>query len=331
VANLEPVELAGTIVKRASLHNADQIEKLDIRVGDDVYVEKGGEIIPKILGVDLSTRPSDSKPTEYITHCPECNTELVRQEGEAQHYCPNYNGCKPQIIGRIQHFISRKAMDIEGLGGETVALLVNEGLISNYSDLYELTKEQVIPLERMAEKSADNLIQGIEQSKRIPFERVLFAIGIRYVGETVAKKLVKHYKTIDAIANASEEELVNVDEIGVKIAESVKAFFDSEENVLIINRLRSFGVQLEISADQLIGQTDILKGQSIVVSGVFESLSRDELKKLIEDNGGKLSSSISSKTNFIVAGDNMGPSKKKKAEDLNINIINEYEFLQKIK
>jgi DNA ligase (NAD+) len=330
VANLEPVELAGTIVKRASLHNADQIEKLDIRVGDDVYVEKGGEIIPKILGVDLSKRPSDSKPTEYITHCPECNTELVRQDGEAQHYCPNYNGCKPQIIGRIQHFISRKAMDIEGLGGETVALLVNEGLISNYSDLYELTKEQVIPLERMAEKSADNLIQGIEQSKRIPFERVLFAIGIRYVGETVAKKLAKHYKTIDAIANASEEELVNVDEIGVKIAESVKAFFDSEENVLIINRLRSFGVQLEISAEQLMGQTDILKGQNIVISGVFESLSRDDLKKLIEDNGGKLSSSISSKTSFIVAGDNMGPSKKKKAEDLNIIMINEYEFLQKI-
>jgi DNA ligase (NAD+) len=330
VANLEPVELAGTIVKRASLHNADQIEKLDIRVGDDVYVEKGGEIIPKILGVDLSKRPSDSKPTEYIAHCPECNTELVRQDGEAQHYCPNYNGCKPQIIGRIQHFISRKAMDIEGLGGETVALLVNEGLISNYSDLYELTKEQVIPLERMAEKSADNLIQGIEQSKRIPFERVLFAIGIRYVGETVAKKLAKHYKTIDAIANASEDELVNVDEIGVKIAESVRAFFDSEENVLIINRLRSFGVQLEISAEQLIGQTDILKGQNIVISGVFESLSRDELKKLIEDNGGKLSSSISSKTSFIVAGDNMGPSKKKKAEDLNIIMINEHEFLQKI-
>jgi DNA ligase (NAD+) len=330
VANLEPVELAGTIVKRASLHNADQIEKLDIRVGDDVYVEKGGEIIPKILGVDLSKRPSDSKPTEYIAHCPECNTELVRQDGEAQHYCPNYNGCKPQIIGRIQHFISRKAMDIEGLGGETVALLVNEGLISNYSDLYELTKEQVIPLERMAEKSADNLIQGIEQSKRIPFERVLFAIGIRYVGETVAKKLAKHYKTIDAIANASEDELVNVDEIGVKIAKSVRAFFDSEENVLIINRLRSFGVQLEISAEQLIGQTDILKGQNIVISGVFESLSRDELKKLIEDNGGKLSSSISSKTSFIVAGDNMGPSKKKKAEDLNIIMINEHEFLQKI-
>ncbi len=331
VANLEPVELAGTTVKRASLHNADQIEKLDIRVGDAVYVEKGGEIIPKILGVDLSRRPSNSQPTQYITHCPECATQLVREAGEAQHYCPNYNGCKPQIIGRIQHFISRKAMDIEGLGGETVALLVNVGLIDNYSDLYELTKEQVVPLERMAEKSADNLIQGIQQSKNIPFERVLYALGIRYVGETVAKKLAKHYKSIAAIAEASVSDLVNVDEIGIKIAESVLAFFSSEENMLIINRLRDFGLQLEISEEQRMGQTDKLNGQSIVVSGVFESLTRDELKKLIEDNGGKVSSSISSKTSFIVAGDAMGPSKKKKAEDLGINIINEYQFLQKIK
>lgn len=331
VANLEPVELAGTTVKRASLHNADQIEKLDIRVGDAVYVEKGGEIIPKILGVDLSRRPSNSQPTQYITHCPECATQLVRVAGEAQHYCPNYNGCKPQIIGRIQHFISRKAMDIEGLGGETVALLVNVGLIDNYSDLYELTKEQVVPLERMAEKSADNLIQGIQQSKNIPFERVLYALGIRYVGETVAKKLAKHYKSIAAIAEASVSDLVNVDEIGIKIAESVLAFFSSEENMLIINRLRDFGLQLEISEEQRMGQTDKLNGQSIVVSGVFESLTRDELKKLIEDNGGKVSSSISSKTSFIVAGDAMGPSKKKKAEDLGINIINEYQFLQKIK
>ena len=330
VANLEPVELAGTTVKRASLHNADQIEKLDIRVGDEVYVEKGGEIIPKILGVDLSQRPPNSEPTQYITHCPECDTELVREVGEAQHYCPNYNGCKPQIIGRIQHFISRKAMDIEGLGGETVTLLVTVGLINDYSDLYELTKEQVIPLERMAEKSADNLIQGIEQSKNIPFERVLYALGIRYVGETVAKKLAKHYKSIDAIAEASEDELVNVDEIGIKIAASVRSFFSSEKNSIIINRLKGFGLQLEISAEQLIGQTDKLKGQSIVVSGVFETVSRDELKKLIEDNGGKVSSSISSKTSFIVAGDAMGPSKKKKAEDLNILIINESEFLQKI-
>lgn len=331
VANLEPVELAGTTVKRASLHNADQIEKLDIRVGDEVYVEKGGEIIPKILGVDLTKRPTNSQPTKYITECPECHTQLVRQEGEAQHYCPNYNGCNPQIIGRIQHFISRKAMDIDGLGGETVALLVNEGLITNYSDLYELTKEQVIPLERMAEKSAENLIQGIEQSKNIPFERVMFALGIRYVGETVAKKLVKHYKTIDAIIAATQEELVNVDEIGVKIAESVCLFFSSEENLNTINRLKSFGVQLEMSADALSGQTEILKGDVVVVSGVFHSVSRTELKKLIEDNGGKVSSSISAKTSYIVAGDNMGPSKKDKAEKLGIILINEHEFLQKVK
>ncbi|WP_159021033.1 NAD-dependent DNA ligase LigA [Algibacter sp. L3A6] len=330
VANLEPVELAGTTVKRASLHNADQIEKHDIRVGDMVYVEKGGEIIPKILGVDLSERPANSEPTLYITHCPECDTALERKVGEAQHYCPNYNGCNPQIIGRIQHYISRKAMDIDGLGGETVALLVNEGLISNYSELYELTKEQVIPLERMADKSAEKLIQGVEQSKNIPFERVLFALGIRYVGETVAKKLARHYKSIDAVQEASQEALVNVDEIGIKIAESVCLFFASEENNNIINRLKSFGVQLEMSAEELVGKTSLLTGQSIVVTGVFETVSRNELKKLIEDNGGKVSSSISSKTSFIVAGDKMGPSKKEKAEKLNVELISEAEFLQKI-
>lgn len=330
VANLEPVELAGTTVKRASIHNADQIEKLDIRERDTVFVEKGGEIIPKIIGVDMLQRPIGSQPTQYITHCPECGTELIRTEGDAKHYCPNYNGCPPQIIGRIQHYISRKAMDIEGLGGETVALLVNEGLISNYSDLYELTKEQVIPLERMAEKSAENLINGIEASKNIPFERVLYAIGIRYVGETVAKKLAKHYKSIDNLINASQEDLENVDEIGVKIAESVTQFFNSEENIKIVDRLRQFGVQLQISEEELQGQTDILIGQSIVVSGVFEHVSRNELKKLIEDNGGKVSSSISSKTSFIVAGDNMGPSKKEKALSLGISLISEIEFLQKI-
>ena len=330
VANLEPVELAGTTVKRASLHNADQIEKHDIRVGDMVYVEKGGEIIPKILGVDLAERPANSVPTLYLTHCPECDTPLERKVGEAQHYCPNYNGCNPQIIGRIQHYISRKAMDIDGLGGETVALLVNEGLITNYSDLYELTKEQVIPLERMADKSAEKLIQGVEQSKNIPFERVLFALGIRYVGETVAKKLARHYKSIDAVQEASQEALVNVDEIGIKIAESVCLFFASEENNNIINRLKSFGVQLEMSAEELVGKTSLLTGQSIVVTGVFETVSRNELKKLIEDNGGKVSSSISSKTSFIVAGDKMGPSKKEKAEKLNVELISEAEFLQKI-
>ena len=330
VANLEPVLLAGTIVKRASLHNADQIEKLDIRVGDEVFVEKGGEIIPKIIAVDLTKRPLNSQPTNYIKECPECGTELVRQDGEAQHYCPNYNGCNPQIIGRIEHYISRKAMDIEGLGGETVALLVNQGLINNYSDLYELTREQVIPLERMAEKSAENLINGIEASKHIPFERVLYALGIRYVGETVAKKLAKHYKSIEKISMASQNDLVNVDEIGVKIAESVVAFFASEENQRIISRLKEFGVQMEISAEKLANQSDKLKGLIFVVSGVFETVSRDELKQLIEDNGGKVSSSISSKTSFVVAGENMGPSKKQKAESLGVSIITEAQFLQKI-
>lgn len=330
VANLEPVELAGTTVKRASLHNADQIEKLDIREGDMVFVEKGGEIIPKIIAVDLSQRPADSQPTQYITQCPECDTELVRQEGEAQHYCPNYNGCKPQIIGRIQHFISRKAMDIDGLGGETVALLVNAGLISNYSDLYQLTLEDVLPLERMAQKSAENLLNGIQASKDVPFERVLFALGIRYVGETVAKKLVKHYKTIGAIASATIIDLVTVDEIGVRIAESVTDFFQTPTNIEIVERLTRFGVQMEISAEKLANQTNKLAGQAFVVSGVFHLVSRNELKKLIEDNGGKVSSSISSKTNYVVAGDNMGPSKKEKAETLGVLIISEQDFLNMI-
>lgn len=328
VANMEPVELAGTIVKRASLHNADQIEKLDIRVGDQVYVEKGGEIIPKIMAVDLSRRQDDSNPTQYITHCPECQTPLIRTEGDAKHYCPNYYGCNPQVIGRIQHYISRKAMDIEGLGGETVALLVKEGLINNYADLYLLTKEDVIPLERMAEKSADNLITGIENSKNIPFDRVLYAIGIRFVGETVAKKLAKHYKSIDDLAMASMEDLVQVDEIGQKIAESVQEFFDVDDNRKIIEQLQSYGVQLKISAEKLANQTEKLKSLTFVVSGVFHTISRNELKKMIEDNGGKVSASISSKTSYIVAGDNMGPSKKTKAEQLNIPIISENEFLQ---
>ncbi len=330
VANLEPVQLAGTVVKRASLHNADQIAKLDIREGDTVFVEKGGEIIPKIVGVDISQRIGNSEPTTYITHCPECGTELIRNEGEAQHYCPNAAECPPQIVGRIQHYISRKAMDIEGLGGETVALLVKEGLIKNYADLYELSVDQVIPLERMAEKSAENLINGIEASKKIPFERVLFALGIRYVGETVAKKLAKHYKNIDALAEASQELLVSVDEIGDKIAESVVAFFDVPENRQLVERLKNYGVQLQISADELANQTNKLEGNTFVVSGVFHQVSRNELKKLIEDNGGKVSGSISGKTSYVVAGDNMGPSKKEKAESLGVPIISEEDFLQMI-
>lgn len=330
VANLEPVLLAGTTVKRASLHNADQIAKLDVREGDTVFVEKGGEIIPKIVGVDFTQRSPDSNPTQYIAHCPECGTGLIRKEGEAQHFCPNDVGCPPQITGRIQHFISRKAMDIEGLGGETVELLFKEGLIQNYADLYTLTKEQILPLERMADKSAENLVNGVQASKTIPFERVLFALGIRYVGETVAKKLAKAFKDIDALMTASHEELVAVDEIGDRIAESVLDFFSEPANVEVVDRLKSYGLQFSLSEEQLENQTELLKGQTFVVSGVFETISRNDLKKMIEDNGGKVSSSISSKTSFLVAGDKMGPSKRTKAETLGVPIISEQEFLQKL-
>jgi DNA ligase (NAD+) len=326
VANLEPVQLAGTIVKRASLHNADQIEKLDIRVGDTVFVEKGGEIIPKIIAVDLAQRPLFTEPTQYITHCPECQTQLVRSEGEANHYCPNFYGCPPQIIGRIQHYISRKAMDIEGLGGETVALLFNNGLVHNYADLYELKVEQILPLERMAQKSAENLVNGVEQSKNIPFERVLFALGIRYVGETVAKKLAKHYKNIDALHQASLMDLILVDEIGERIAQSVIDFFDNQENQMIIERLKNYGIQFEIVEKINPDATDKLQGKTFVVSGVFTLFSRDELKQAIEDNGGKVGSSISAKTDYVVAGDNMGPAKLDKANKLNIPIISEEDF-----
>ncbi|MCZ8195996.1 MAG: NAD-dependent DNA ligase LigA [Flavobacterium sp.] len=325
VANLEPVQLAGTIVKRASLHNADQIEKLDIRVGDDVFVEKGGEIIPKIIGV--AKRGNATQPTQYITHCPECETELIRKEGEAQHYCPNFYGCPPQIIGRIQHYISRKAMDIEGLGGETVALLYNNGLVQNYADLYELTVDQIKPLERMAQKSAENLVNGVQLSKNVPFERVLYALGIRYVGETVAKKLAKHYKSIDALRQASLLDLVLVDEIGDRIAQSVIEFFENETNVITVERLKKHGVQFEVVETFNPNATDKLVGKTFVVSGVFEKFSRDDLKKAIEDNGGKVGSSISSKTDYVVAGDNMGPAKLEKANQLGIAIISEDDFI----
>lgn len=327
VANLEPVELAGTIVKRASLHNADQIEKLDIRLNDTVFVEKGGEIIPKVMGVNLTKRPQDSKPTVYASHCPQCNTRLIRTEGDAKHYCPNEYGCPTQITGRIQHFISRKAMDIEGLGGETVELLFKENLITNYADLYELKIAQIVPLERMAEKSAENMVKGIEKSKDIPFERVLFALGIRFVGETVAKKLAKYFKNIDSILNASFEELIAADEIGERIAQSIIAFSNNPLNIELVSRLKNYGVQLELSAKALENQTEVLRGQIFVVSGVFTKMSRNELKKSIEDNGGKVSSSISKKTNYIIAGDNMGPSKRTKAEDLGIPIVSEDDYL----
>jgi DNA ligase (NAD+) len=327
VANLEPVQLAGTIVKRASLHNADQIEKLDIRINDEVFVEKGGEIIPKIIAVDFDKRAANAEKTIYISHCPECQTQLERKEGEANHYCPNFYGCPPQIIGRIQHYISRKAMDIEGLGGETVALLYQNGLVKNYADLYELKKEQIIPLERMAEKSAENLVQGVLNSKNIPFESVLFALGIRFVGETVAKKLAKHYKSIDALSEAKLEELILVDEIGERIATSVIEFFENETNKIIIQQLKSYGIQFEISEANNTSISDKLAGKIFVVSGVFEIYSRDDLKKAIEDNGGKVGSSISAKTNYVIAGDNMGPAKLEKANQLNVQIISEHDFI----
>jgi len=330
VANLEPVQLAGTIVKRASLHNADQIEKLDIRINDTVFVEKGGEIIPKIIGVDFAKRNSNSEVTQYITHCPECNSELIRINGEANHYCPNFYGCPPQIIGRIQHFISRKAMDIEGLGGETVALLYNNGLVKDYSDLYELTVQQILPLERIAQKSAENLVNGVQKSKEIPFERVLYALGIRYVGETVAKKLAKHYKSIDAIKKASLMDLILVDEIGDKIAQSVIDFFENQKNIDIIERLKQFRIQLKIVETFNPNATNKLEGKTFVVSGVFEQLTRDDLKKAIEDNGGKVGSSISSKTDFVVAGENMGPAKLEKANQLKVPIISEFDFINMI-
>ncbi len=331
VANLEPVELAGTIVKRASLHNADQIEKIDLRLHDKVYVEKGGEIIPKIVGVDLAYRASDTSPISYITHCPDCNTALVRKEGDAKHYCPNEFGCPTQITGRIQHFISRKAMNIDGLGAESVELLFANGLIHNFADLYELTKEQLMPLDRMAEKSATNMIAGIEASKQIPFEKVLFALGIRFVGETVAKKLAKHYKNIDALKAASFEELTAVDEIGERIAKSILAFFHDEGNQILVERIRSYGLNLALDESQYEHQTEKLQGKVFVVSGVFHLMSRNELKKSIEDNGGKVSGSISKKTSFIIAGDNMGPSKKDKAEKLGVQIITEQDYLDMIK
>jgi len=326
VANLQPVLLAGTTVKRASLHNADQIEKLDIRVGDWVFVEKGGEIIPKIVGVEATQRDIFSQPTQYITHCPECNTKLERTEGDAKHFCPNEWGCPPQIKGKMQHFISRKAMNIDGLGEETIEQLYNAGLVKNIVDLYHLTKEQLLPLERMAEKSVNNLLKGLEDSKKVPFERVLFAIGIRYVGETVAKKLARHFKNIDAIIQASFEELIAADEIGDKIAESILQFFSVQENKQMIMELKNLGLQFSLSEQQLENTSDKLAGLTFVVSGVFSLFSRDELKNLIEQNGGKVSGSISKKTNYIVAGENMGPSKLEKATELGVAIIDEQQF-----
>jgi len=328
VANLKPVLLAGTTVKRASLHNADIIEKLDVRIGDFVYVEKGGEIIPKIVGVDLKKRPANSKATIYIDKCPECGTKLIRHEDEAQHYCPNEMGCAPQVKGKMEHFVARKGMNIDSLGGETIAQLYDAGLIKNIADLYDLKKEQLLPLERMAEKSADNLIEGIEASKKIPFERVLFAIGIRHVGETTAKKIAKKVKSINVLMNSTKEELLAIDEVGEIIAESVAEHFSNAANKKIIERLMAKGLQFELSEEQKQGGSEKLKDMSIVISGVFEKHSRDEYKEMIELHGGKNSSSISKKTSFVLAGDNMGPEKLKKAESLGVKIMNEEDFLK---
>lgn len=328
VANLEPILLAGTTVKRASLHNADQIEKLDIREGDMVQVEKGGEIIPKVVGVNLAMRAPDSKPTCYIEQCPECETDLIRIEGEAQHYCPNSSLCPPQIKGKMTHFISRKAMDIDGLGEETIDQLFEAGLIRNVADIYDLRSEDLLPLDRMAQKSVTNLLEGVEKSKQIPFQRVLFAIGIRYVGETVAKKLAKHFKSIDAIMNASFEEMISVEEIGDKIAESLQDYFANEDNRALIYSLKEKGLQMEMEEEESTQVSEILEGKTFVVSGVFENYSRDELKKAIEDNGGKNVGSISKKTDYLIAGDKMGPAKKEKAESLGVRILSEAEFTE---
>ena len=326
VANLEPVFLLGTTVKRASLHNANEIERLDVRVGDFVFVEKGGEIIPKITGVDFSKRQIDLPRNQYISHCPDCQTELIRKEGEAQHYCPNESNCPKQVIGKIQHFIHRKALDINSLGDETVELLFKQGLIHGLGDLFTLKYEQVIALERMAEKSALNLLEGINAAKSIPFPRVLFGLGIRYVGETVAKKLAKHFKTIDALMLATKEELLQVDEIGERIADSILEYFSKEKDIDLITQLKQAGLQLaNLHEEQLLSEK--LKGKAIVISGVFTQFSRDEIKHLVEQHGGKNVSSISSKTDYVVAGDNMGPAKLEKAVSLKIPILSETDFI----
>ena len=329
VANLTPVQLGGTTVKRASLHNSDQIQKLNLHLNDVVQVEKGGEIIPKIVGVTIAKRDENSSVIEFIENCPECNTKLVRREGEVQHYCVNDLVCPPQIKGRIEHFIGRKAMNIDGLGAETVDVLVEQGLIKSYADLYDLHFDQVVLLERMADKSADNLVKGVELSKKVPFERVLFALGIRFVGETVAKKLAKALKSIDNIQNATFDQLIGVDEIGEKIAISVQQFFLEERNVLIIQKLKEAGLQFEIKEKE--GGTNLFLGKTFVVSGVFSTFSRDELKEVIEMNGGKNSSSISAKTNYVIAGESMGPAKLQKATELGLSILSEDDFIKMLK
>lgn len=327
VANLDPVQLSGTVVKRASLHNADIIEGLDLHIGDMVYVEKGGEIIPKITGVDTSARFLIGEKVKFITNCPECGSKLIRYEGEAAHYCPNETACPPQIKGKIEHFISRKAMNIDGLGPETVDMFYRMGLINNTADLYRLATEDIKGLDRMGEKSAENIISGIAKSKEIPFERVIFALGIRFVGETVAKKTAKAFRDIEELEKADLETLINIDEIGEKIAQSILSYFENESNRLLVSRLKEAGLQLYRTEEDMSGYTDKLAGQSIVISGVFAHHSRDEYKELIERNGGKNVGSISAKTSFILAGENMGPAKLEKASKLGVQIMSEEEFL----
>ena len=330
VAILNPVVLGGTVVKRASLHNADQIEKLNLFYQDSVAIEKGGEIIPKITSVESSKRSADAKKVYYITHCPDCKTELVRMAGGADHYCPNNDRCPTQIIGRIQHFISRKAMNVYGLGNETIELLYHQDLLMSYADLYTLTYDQLILLERMADKSVQNILDAIDQSKTVPFERVLFGLGIRYVGQTVAKKLALSFGSIDALAKANLDTLTQVDEIGIRIAESVVEFFSSLSNIQIIDRLKTCGLQLESQLNHFKPLSNKLYGQSFVISGVFSLHSRDEIKALVENHGGKVSSSLSSKTSFLLAGENMGPKKRIKADDIGIIVIDEAAFLSMI-
>ena len=330
VANLDPVLLAGTTVKRATLHNADIIKNLDLHQGDTVFVEKGGEIIPKIVGVDTAARHPMSQPIEFIRNCPECGTALIRKDGEAAHYCPNEDGCPPQIKGKMEHFISRKAMNIDGLGQETIDLLYSEGPIKNIADIYDLQKDQISRLERLGDKSADRILKSLNESKQVPFEKVLFALGIRFVGETVAKILAQRLLNIENIRNASLEELTAVDEIGGRIAESVQSYFSNAENIRLIDRLREKGLQMQIDEASLANRSEKLNGLSIIISGTFEKNSRDDLKKMIEQNGGKNVSSISNNTNYLLAGNNIGPSKLEKAKKLNIPIITEDEFLNMI-
>lgn len=325
VANLEPVQLAGTVVKRASIHNADQIAQLDIRLGDMVYIEKGGEIIPKITGVEQSLRTADSKPFEYITHCPECGSELVRFEGEAKHYCPNQSDCPPQIIGRIEHFVKRKAMDIEGLGGETIELLWQNGMLRDIADIYHLDPVQLASLPRLGEKSAANILEGVRRSKEVPFERVLFALGIRFVGETTAKYIATHFLSLDAIARASAEELAEAEEVGDKIARSISDYFADDNNRRIIESLREAGLKFDMEIKQ--PTSNALLGKSVVISGKFLGRSRDDMKALVEEHGGKNLAAVSANVDFIVAGENMGPAKRQKAEKLGVKILSEEEFM----